>query len=249
MGRQPPPKMVPGDFQTLTSRRARRARDLAVRYPASLQVLEFLAEVASFQATVSSQVPLDSLPALLALVARHAPSPLAEHAQRMNEATCRQAMEDCLAKRDTTSLRSFFARVLLQPSRFTGASGTWNSVTDLTLCPQCGHWPQVGGLRAQGDGRASSLVCSLCFYEWGFLRGRCPACGQAEQQRLGYYQAVEYPHIEVMACDVCRRYLHLIDLTREPEAVFDMDEAAALPLDVWAREQGFSKLQPNLAGI
>ncbi|MFQ5790858.1 MAG: hypothetical protein ACE5JI_10325 [Acidobacteriota bacterium] len=38
-------------------------------------------------------------------------------------------------------------------------------------------------------------------------------------------------------------------LSKDPEAVPDVDEVAALPLDVWAREQGFRKLHPNLAGI
>jgi formate dehydrogenase maturation protein FdhE len=41
----------------------------------------------------------------------------------------------------------------------------------------------------------------------------------------------------------------MVHLEKEAAAVPDVDELAALPLDVWAQEKGYRKIQPNLAGI
>lgn len=50
-------------------------------------------------------------------------------------------------------------------------------------------------------------------------------------------------------CESCRRYLHLVRLDLEPEAIPEVDEIEALSLDVWARERGYKKMFPNLVGI
>ena len=116
-------------------------------------------------------------------------------------------------------------------------------------CPRCGHRPQVAALRPHGDGSALTLVCSLCLGEWSFRRGRCPACGEDAEKSLAYYSAPGFEHLQVQACDACAVYLHAVDLAKDPAAIPEVDELAALPLDVWAREQGYRKVQPNLAGI
>jgi FdhE protein len=51
------------------------------------------------------------------------------------------------------------------------------------------------------------------------------------------------------SCESCRRYLHVVRVDADPEAIPEVDEMAALSLDVWARDQGFEKIFPNLAGI
>jgi formate dehydrogenase maturation protein FdhE len=40
-----------------------------------------------------------------------------------------------------------------------------------------------------------------------------------------------------------------VDLTKNGLADGVVDEIAAAPLDLWAREQGYSKLEPNLVGM
>jgi formate dehydrogenase maturation protein FdhE len=40
-----------------------------------------------------------------------------------------------------------------------------------------------------------------------------------------------------------------VDAKRDPAAIPEVDELAALPLDLWAAEQGYRKLQSNLAGV
>jgi FdhE protein len=57
------------------------------------------------------------------------------------------------------------------------------------------------------------------------------------------------PHVRVEACDTCRVYLKAVDLTKNGLAVPEVDEIAAVALDLWAAEHGYTKLQTNLFGM
>lgn len=145
----------------------------------------------------------------------------------------------------------FFPKAFLQPYGERLAEG-WKRSGDRRVtssCPFCGGRPQVGALRGAGEGAEFFLVCSLCAIEWPFERIVCPACGEREPKKLPYYQAEEFPHLRVGACDTCRRYLKSVDLTKDGRAVPVVDELASIPLDLWAGEQGYQKLEPNLAGL
>jgi FdhE protein len=213
--------------------RAARARVLAERRPEAREALSFYAEIAAFQHEVDPGAPLASLPRLVALVATRGPGPLRAAAREIDEESCRRALEDA------ASPRSFFARVLFQ------AASEPPRGPDPRGCPRCGHPPQAGCLRSQGDGTVFSLVCSLCFHEWPAPRDRCSGCGG----EVSFHEAAELPQIRLRTCEGCRRYLHVVRLDVEPEAIPEVDEMAALSLDVWAREQGYEKTFPNLVGI
>jgi FdhE protein len=116
-------------------------------------------------------------------------------------------------------------------------------------CPLCGGKPLVGVLRPEGDGAKKSLVCMLCAHEWGFRRIYCPACGEEREPQMAYYSAPEFAHVRVDVCDTCHTYLKSVDLTKTGLAIPIVDEVATLPLDLWAREHGYEKLQINLLGI
>ena len=55
--------------------------------------------------------------------------------------------------------------------------------------------------------------------------------------------------MRVEACDTCRHYLKGIDLTRLGIAVPLVDEVASAPLDLWADEHGYVKIELNLVGL
>jgi formate dehydrogenase maturation protein FdhE len=121
------------------------------------------------------------------------------------------------------------------------------------------------------------LECSRCAYRWAFPRMTCPACGETESRRLPIHaeegataseaagtvvRGVEgagraatpgpgprLPHVSVHACSTCSRYLLNVDLSREGRAVPVVDEMAAIPLDLYAREHGVAKIVPNLMGF
>ncbi|MEZ5364179.1 MAG: formate dehydrogenase accessory protein FdhE [Bryobacterales bacterium] len=238
--------MAARDFQALAARRADRARELAGRYPAARDALLFLAGVAEWQADVDPTRPLDALPGLLALVRQSGPDSLIAAAGALDAESCREAMETYQIEGARGAVEDFFARVLLQPVRF---GAPMREIERLTECPSCKHPPQFGLLKPLSHGQALWLSCSLCFREWKYPRGRCIGCGQTDAKATAYYRAEQLPHLQVMTCDDCRQYIHLIDLEAEPLAVGDIDEVAALPLDLWAVERGFAKIQPNLVGI
>ena len=121
------------------------------------------------------------------------------------------------------------------------------------------------------------LVCARCQGIWGYARMTCPGCGEDSSSRLTIFNeegtvsgergsvvrglegrlrdrgkaehAAVFPHVRIEACETCRRYLLSIDLLAEPEAIPLVDEMSALPLDLYAREKGFTKITPNLMGF
>jgi Protein involved in formate dehydrogenase formation len=117
-----------------------------------------------------------------------------------------------------------------------------------STCPLCGGKPLVGVLRSEGDGAKKSLICMLCAHEWNFRRIYCPACGEEREPQMAFYSAPEIAHVRVDVCDTCHTYLKCIDLTKTGLAVPIVDELATIPLDLWAREHGYHKLQINLLG-
>ncbi len=241
--------MVSGDLEALTdfSERAKRARLLAARYPASRDALEFVAHLCDFQQTVNPESPADSLDALVELVRRSGPPLLEEEARTLDRTSGAKTMQDYLDRRDVRSPRSFFARVLLQPRLVASAPST--TTEGARSCPRCGHPPQVACLRPEGHGSELSLWCSLCLAEWPFPRGTCSSCGVADDKKLAYYSAEEITHIRVQVCESCKTYIHTVDRGKDAEAIPDIDEIVALPLDVWAHERDCRKIHPNLVGI
>ncbi len=136
-----------------------------------------------------------------------------------------------------------YAEYLADHTEWTPPSGT------PSVCPLCGGKPQVGALRPEGDGGKRSLICSLCATEWDYRRVVCPACGEEDDHKLAVYSAKEFSHVRVEACDACHSYIKTVDLTKDGHAVPVVDELATIPLNLWATEHGYLKLQNNFLGI
>jgi FdhE protein len=136
-----------------------------------------------------------------------------------------------------------YAEYLADHTEWTAPSGT------PSVCPLCGGKPQVGALRPEGDGGKRSLICSLCGTEWAYRRTVCTACGEEDVHKLPVYTAKEYSHVRVEACESCHSYIKTVDLTKDGLAVPVVDELATIPLNLWATEHGYLKLQSNFLGI
>jgi len=209
-------------------------------------------------------VLLPELRGLLGVVERHAPARLAATARELSTRGS-EAWVELLTKWWThpesgaaspedgspSAETRFCARAFLEPYAQYLAEHTEPPVIEVTpsVCPLCGARPQLGVLRPEGDGARRSLVCSLCATEWNYGRILCPACGEASETHLAIYIAEEMPHVRVEACDTCHVYMKTVDLAKNGLAVPVVDEIAAVPLDLWAHEKGYSKLQPNLLGM
>jgi len=120
------------------------------------------------------------------------------------------------------------------------------------LCPSCGGLPQLSYFAVSGEPLVTGpryLLCSRCATSWVFSRMTCASCGESTGTRLPIYQEQEkFPHIRVDGCRTCRRYLLTFDLRRDTRAIPIVDELAALPLDLYATDQGLTKITPNLLG-
>jgi formate dehydrogenase maturation protein FdhE len=226
--------------------RSRRARFLADGFPATREILTFYAGLAEWQGSVAPRLSAFNkiptvVPSLLDYVIRSAPPPLAQAARTIDQSAVDSILHDYWDTRGSGSISDFFARALLQPYAASVPAGL--------DCPWCTRPPQAGILRPQGDGLAFELVCSLCLRWRSFPRTRCPGCDTSSQSTIVNFSAKEFPHMRLLACEACKGYLLTVDLEKDPASIPEVDELAALPLDLWALENGYHKLQPNLMGV
>jgi formate dehydrogenase maturation protein FdhE len=120
-------------------------------------------------------------------------------------------------------------------------------------CPRCGGLPQLSYLTDAGETLVSGprmLACCRCGESWIHQRMTCPGCGEQTTGKLPIFADAErFPHLRADGCETCRQYLITIDLRKEPQAVPVVDELVALPLDLYVKERGFTKIVPNLMAI
>jgi FdhE protein len=120
-------------------------------------------------------------------------------------------------------------------------------------CPRCGGPPQLSYLTDAGEALVSGprmLLCCRCGDSWVHQRMTCVGCGEQSTSKLPIFaDAARFPHLRADACETCRRYLISIDLRKDPHAVPVVDELIALPLDLYVKERGYTKIVPNLMAI
>jgi len=257
-------------------RRIRRAQELAAQYPFAAEILAFYIHVARFQEDLHRhlstvlQSPPDSIrldlsaaelsqlgsrfESFLSLAEAHGPQALAEicnvlRARGRNY--CNDLLNACWVEEHTPSAQGYLALAFLQPYAELLRSRTSLRPTLHThaLCPFCNRKPSLGVLRPLGDGAARSLMCSFCLAEWEFRRIVCPACGEENDKKLAVCSAADFDYIRVECCDSCNTYLKTVDLAKNGRAEPLVDELATAPLDLWAKEHGYVKLQSNLLGM
>jgi formate dehydrogenase accessory protein FdhE len=254
---------------------ARRAEHLAAEVDATKELLTFYAHLLRAQKGIydflrSRQDWLPSgileedlpvvrvaMPGLIRAVELSGPAALVEEARALlragDEEIDRMILEQWRAPSDS----QFFAKAFLQPyARWLAESGGHPRDRNLesveNRCPFCGGRAQVSLLRtrepsAESGGR--DLLCSTCLKVWPFKRVLCANCGEERPAMLGYFHTPAYDHVRIEACDTCKHYIKGIDLTRLGLAVPLVDEIAAAPLDVWAHEHGYTKIELNLVGL
>jgi FdhE protein len=254
--------------------RIARAGELAKTHPSASELLGFYRELALFQKPVyeqlrsTGQTDLHALlryfPALLALVQRAGPEPLAKFGARhlaspeaqwellLSWWEGRVGIDFAIDPDDSGAEEAgrFYARVLLQPyAEHLADRGQINVEHTTPTCPFCGARPVAGVLRGEGDGAKRWLLCSQCSTEWPYLRVSCPNCGERDKDKLPVYVASDMDHVRVDACDQCKTYIKSIDLTRDGHAVPAVDELATVALNMWAEDHGYAKLESNLLGL
>jgi FdhE protein len=240
-------------------KRIRRAGQLEKEWEFAASVLGFYAPLAQVQRELlalqnapasdeTTRAQRKLLARLLEIVRDRGPQVLAERATAMTA-------EDLYLieiEQERDPVDEFFLRIVEQPKyvstvRLEGLGPSQRP----GACPFCELPPVVSVLREdkQADTVRRTLVCPRCCNEWDFPRVLCPNCKEEKPEKLPRYTAQEIPWMRVEACDSCKKYLKSVDLTLNWEAEPIVDELASTPLDVIAREHGYTKIAPNLAGI
>jgi FdhE protein len=202
---------------------------------------------------------LPQFPRFLSQVAAVAPPPLAAFAGELARKPAGE-MQRLLAEYwekggrfepALDELAAFCARAFLQPYAESLADAIELPPPSISRgsCPLCDGLPQLGILRPEGDGARRSLLCAFCSAEWEYRRILCPSCGEEDEKKLCVYAAKEFDYLRVEACDFCKTYIVTVDLSKDGRAVPVVDELAALPLSLWAGEQGYAKIQRNVLGM
>jgi FdhE protein len=247
--------------------RIARASELSKKHSAVAELLGFYQSLARLQKSVYESVAaandhdisflLRHFPALSRLIMQSGSPALKEAAAALEEASEDERLalltgfwQHEVESQDLSAEYAFFAHALLQPFAEYLAEKT-NSATQSSppLCPFCGSKPQLAVLRPEGDGAKRFLLCSLCGTEWFFRRVLCPNCAEENKEKLPVFTAEEFDYVRVDACDTCHTYIKSIDLSKNGKAVPVVDELATVSLNLWAQENSYQKLQPNLFGV
>ena len=250
-------------------RRAARAESLAPQSPSVEAPLRFAAGLYGAQRAVAAallEAPLsndfdEAAGALLAHagpVLRHAssgPAQLAEQARARLRDDAQTARTRLLVywSGDPEARDDYLSRALLKPWVELLASERRQPPRDRRkgTCPFCGGGAWVATRRTlpESHGAQRALVCALCAGHWEFPRIRCPACGEASPEKLPNFQDPQNAAVRIEGCDTCKRYVKSIDLSLDARPIAEVDDLASLPLDLWAVEQGYQRIEPGLAGI
>ncbi|HWZ85257.1 MAG TPA: formate dehydrogenase accessory protein FdhE [Thermoanaerobaculia bacterium] len=118
-------------------------------------------------------------------------------------------------------------------------------------CPFCGGPPWIGARRDAGEmeGAHRHLGCALCGLEWPFQRIVCPSCFEEDPYKLPVFRSDPHPTVRVEACETCRRYVKSIDLSEDARPIPEVDDLVSWSMDLWAAEQGWTRIEPGLAGL
>lgn len=258
-------------------RRIQRAQELLEQHQFAAEILAFYAHVARFQeelrrdlerivpkqpSTVSMEdigeeqrkVLVSKFGSFLSVVEKHGPKLLAELAHDLRGPGKNgwfEQLQDAWKVPCPSDAQGFLVQAFLQPYADLLRSRALLPPLQAkyALCPFCHRKPTLGVLRQMGEGASRSLVCGFCAAEWDFRRLVCPGCGEEDDKKLPVFTASDFDYIRVECCETCKTYIKAIDLTKNGRAEPLVDELASAPLDLWAHEHGYAKLQPNLLGM
>jgi formate dehydrogenase maturation protein FdhE len=255
-------------------RRAARAELLARETAAAEEPLRFAASLYRVQGRMAGAVeaahaddPLtghldedadrfsDHLPSLLRYAAENGPQGLSEEARARQEdlpSTARTRLFVYWAG-DRPSLEDYLSRAILRP--YVEFLRSVNLAPDRVhrrgQCPFCGGGAWISARREGSlmEGARRMLGCALCGGEWLFGRILCPSCFEGDPHRLPSFQNDRHPALRIEACETCHRYVKSLDLSEDARPIPEVDDLASIAMDLWAVEQGYSRIESGLAGI
>ena len=198
---------------------------------------------------------LPGLSAVIDYAAREGPELLAHEARARQEDLPSTARTRLLVywAGDRPSGEDYLSRAMLRPyvEFLRSVNKAPNRVHRQGQCPFCGGSPWISARRDASvmEGARRMLGCALCGGEWSFGRILCPACFEGDPPKLPSFQNETHANVRVDACETCNRYVKSIDLSEDARPIPEVDDLVSLSMDLWAAEQGFTRIEPGLAGL
>jgi FdhE protein len=192
---------------------------------------------------------------LIALAEEHGPEELALEATRRrgDDPSVARARLMAYWNGDTSAREDYLSRLLLRPyAEVVRAEGVMpDRLHRQGHCPFCGGAPWISSRTSIGDseGGLRLLGCALCGNDWNFNRICCPSCHEEDPVKLPVYQSDAHPLARIEACETCRRYVKSIDLTKDARPIPEVDDLLSLSMDLWAMDEGLTRIEPGLAGV
>jgi FdhE protein len=255
-------------------RRAARAELLGRATPAAEEPLEFAAGLYRAQARLAGVLEslhadeplsghldedvdrfLDSTAMVVRYAAESGPPALSEDARARREELSSTARARLLVywEGGRPSSEDYLSRAILRPyvEVLRAAHVPPDRVHRQGSCPLCGGAPWVAARREGSpmEGARRMLVCALCGGEWLFGRILCPSCLEQNPDRLPSFSVEAHPRVRIEACETCHRYVKSIDLSEDARPIPEVDDLVSLSMDLWAREHGFERIEPGIAGL
>lgn len=255
-------------------RRAVRAGDLARDAVTATEPLLFAAGLYRTQGQAAAQMArvhrdhpmagrldddadavLAAASAVLRYAAETAPGPLAEAARERQADPPGTARARLLAywNGDFPGAEDYLSRAILRPyaELLRSLPRSPDRVRREGGCPFCGGAPVISARRdgSTMEGARRVMGCALCGGEWPFPRILCAACREQDPRKLPSFRSERHPAVRIEACETCRRYVKSIDLSLDARPIPEVDDLVSLSMDLWARDQGFVRVEPGLAGL
>lgn len=107
------------------------------------------------------------------------------------------------------------------------------------ICPVCGSEPKYAELRGQELAAARYLHCGFCGWTWPIRRLGCPFCKNKDHNRLQTLIIENHLQCKLEVCEVCRRYLKVVDNKEFIGLIPEVEVLATPHLDLAAMERGY----------
>ncbi len=106
-------------------------------------------------------------------------------------------------------------------------------------CPVCGSEPKFAELRGQELAASRYLHCGFCGWAWPARRLGCPFCDNTDHNRLQTLIVENHLPCKLEVCEVCRRYLKLVDNKEFIGLIPEVEVLASPHLDLAAMDRGY----------
>ncbi len=239
--------------------RIERASQLQNENAAAAQLLGFYGGLLRLQKSIYEELlpaataeiaPLAAhAPELLHLVETLAPEPMAALARDLHHVdwSARLASAWTAQLNGLERESDFFSDALLQSY---AEALAWETIPqEGARCPFCQAPPLLAVMRPEGEGARRFLYCGTCGSEWPYRRLKCVHCGEEDKEKLPNFKSEKLKHVYLSGCESCHHTLKAIDLSVDGLAIPAVDDIASVSLSLWAQQEGYQPVQPNLFGF